>query len=95
MLVRVFDYTTEQFRVEDRTVRTLDRVEITKGLRVWDYDLQLGVIAFDDDASNPLRLPDVDRIEQVWFYVDRDNGGRKLMSDTRVWVRHPTSGERA
>jgi hypothetical protein len=95
MLVRVFDFTTETFRAEERSVRTLDRTEVTNGLRVWDYDLQRGIVVFSNDASDPLRLPDVDNIGQVWFYVEQDAGGRKLMSDTRVWVRHPTTGERA
>jgi hypothetical protein len=94
MRVKVFDFTTSEFRMEDRTVKTLDGVEITCGLRVWDYDLQRGVIAYDDDLS----VPDVDNSGQVWFYVDRDGPdmwGAKLMSDTRVWVRHPTTGEKA
>lgn len=91
MLVKVFDATTSEFRKEDRTVRTLDRVEITKGLRVWDYDLQRGAVTYGNDWN----IPDVDQIGQVWFRVQRDDGGSPLMSDTRVWRRHPTTGELA
>lgn len=95
MLVKVYDATTNEFRKEERTVRTLDGVEIVDGLRVWDYDLQRGVVEFDDD----LNIPDVDQSGQVWFHVDRDPdnelAGIKLMSDTRVWRRHPHTGELA
>lgn len=91
MQVKVFNFDTSEFDIEDRTVTTLDHHVIQNGLRVWDYDLERGTI--NTKANH--QVPDVDNTGQVWFHVDRDNGGQKLMSDTRVWVHHPTTGERA
>lgn len=60
---------------------TANGVEITDGLKVWDYNLEHGVVdltSLDSDG---------------WFYVTEDNGARFLMNSERVTTRHPYTGE--
>lgn len=73
--------------------QTLDGCRISDGLRVWDYDLDRVVIdlsrVFEEINQN-------DGSVAYWFDVQRvDGGGRKLMSNTRVWRSHPFTGEAA
>jgi len=64
---------------------TSDRVEITDGLAVWDYNLDPGYVALSQLGSDG------------WFNVVRNPGDRNgsLMNAERVCVRHPYSGQLA
>lgn len=58
-------------------MRTADGVEIVDGMRVWDYNLDAGVV-------------DLSRLDSGgWFDVKTDGGGRSYMNAERVCVRHP------
>lgn len=64
-------------------MRTADGVEITDGLRVWDYNLRRGTV-------------DLSRLgTDGWFHVQTDEGGCSLMNAERVCVRHPFTRETA
>lgn len=66
-----------------RTRRTVDRVTITDGLAVWDYNLTPGrVIMSTMDGEG-------------WFNVYTINGDRSLMNGERVITRHPSTGQSA
>lgn len=64
-------------------MKTADGVEITQGLRVWDYNLERGEVDLTHLDS------------QGWFDVNVDSGGRSYMNAERVCTRHPFTGERA
>jgi hypothetical protein len=75
--------------------RTIDGIPITKGLRVWDYDLRAGTVVADEhDGDHGFE-------DQHWYRVCRDlnedgtGGGYSIMDGTRMWVAHPTTGDRA
>ena len=74
---------------------TVDRQVITDGMRVWDYDLDRVTVDLsrmtDSVTGEFFREPDP--MGQYWFDVRTESGGRKTMSDTRVVVRHPFTGE--
>lgn len=65
-------------------MKTANGVEITDGLRVWDYNLDRGVVDLSSLGSDG------------WFYVGLDDQrGRTLMNWERVTTRHPFTGELA
>jgi len=66
-----------------RTRRTADRVVITDGLAVWDYNLNPGRVV--------LSTMDGDG----WFNVDTINAGRSLMNGERVTTVLPRTGQSA
>jgi hypothetical protein len=72
------------------SMRTADGVPIVDGLRVWDYNLDRGVV----DLSNARRM-----VQYVpsdgWFDVRLDGGGKSLMNAERVVTRHPVTRETA
>jgi hypothetical protein len=85
--VRVIGTTTLEWCGDTRmtpyeSMTTADGVEITHGMRVWDYDLRKGTV-------------DLSTLRDGWFYVNGDNGGRSLMNAERVCVRHPFTKESA
>jgi hypothetical protein len=64
-------------------MKTADGVEITDGMRVWDYNLERGTV-------------DLGRLDDLgWFDVRTDDGGRSYMNAERVCVRHPFTRESA
>ena len=63
--------------------RTVDRVEITDGLWVWDYDLDLSRISFADTSM--LNSEHFDG----WFSLWSLEGRRKLMNGERMVTVHP------
>jgi hypothetical protein len=68
---------------------TIDGQTITHGLRVWDYNLDLAVV--DVLASEVDR-----RYWDGWFDMKDLEGHRSsTMNGERMWVRHPTTGEKA
>lgn len=75
-------------------MRTADGVEITHGLRVWDYDAQRGSVDLEYHAAEAETNQNNGHVEH-WFYVARDTGGHKLMSESRVTTRHPFTREKA
>lgn len=71
-------------------MRTADGVLITDGLRVWDYDLNRGVVDLSNARFMVKYAP-----SDGWFNVRLDAGGRSLMNAERVCVRHPFTRESA
>jgi len=66
---------------------TLDGVEVVPGLRVWDYDLRRRVVG---EVSS--READGD----PWYVmraVDAPDLRGSDMNPSRMWVRHPSTGE--
>lgn len=76
--------------VDIDTMRTADGVLIVDGMRVWDYNLDAGVV----DLSNARFMMQYVPFDG-WFNVRLDNGGRSLMNAERVAVRHPMSRKAA
>ena len=78
-----------------RLLRTLDHVQITDGLAVWDYNLDRGFVRLDFDREGDYAIggPKWDG----WFEVVAAPGDRlgSLMNGERVWTRHPSTGEKA
>lgn len=72
---------------------TLDRVLVTRGLRVWDYDLKPGTVVADEHDG------DYGNESDHWFRVVRDpnpdgtGGGYRLFNGSRMWTRHPSTGK--
>ena len=71
---------------------TIDGVPVTRGLRVWDYDLNLGTVTGVTHVE-PLR--EGQTVATVWFQVTRDKGGASMMDGSRLWTRDPSTGEPA
>jgi hypothetical protein len=71
----------------DKTFRTLDGVEITDGLRVWDYNMNRVLVSLDGRQW--------EENGKLWFDCRNEWTGMlaSLMSNDRVWVRHPSTGE--
>lgn len=68
---------------------TLDGVEVVPGLRVWDYDLRRRVV----DQPRPYKEGNGD---QWWDMTDPETGRRgSMMNASRMWARHPSTGEPA
>jgi hypothetical protein len=76
---------TEGFNPHATT--TLDGVLITRNLVVWDYNLRLSVITEDKDMY---RCPDYCAGDH-WF----DTTSGHYFNGSRMWVRHPISGQPA
>lgn len=67
---------------------TLDGVEVKPGLRVWDYNLRRAVVVGLQPYQNPA--------EGDWYDMATVDGERSsMMNPSRMWVRHPATGERA
>lgn len=79
-------------RRSDGVLTNDNGVDIVNGLRVWDYDLEPGTVVID---ANEQSHPDYDfhKYWDGWFHVYTDDGRRKLMNGSRLWVRHPHTGE--
>jgi hypothetical protein len=73
-------------------VKTANGVTITNGLRVLDYDYEIGTVDLDYRDPYPETNQNNGHVEW-WFYVRRDSGGHKLMSESRVTTRHPSTGK--
>ena len=71
------------------TYRTNDGVEITHGLPVWDYNLRRVVVSLDGTEW--------EENGKLWFDTRTVVMGDRasLMSNDRVWTRHPMTGEQA
>jgi hypothetical protein len=70
------------------TDRTLDGVEVTPGLKVWDYNLQRAVVVGPQKWGNPN--------EAAWYDMTKPDGTPSSMMDAgRMWRRHPRTGELA
>jgi len=68
---------------------TLDGVEVVPGLKVWDYDLRRRI------AAAPVSHTESNG-DQWWIMIDPETGRRgSIMNPSRMWVRHPSTGERA
>jgi hypothetical protein len=65
--------------------RTSDGVEITIGLAVWDYDLELGTVTGEPSAWNP----------GWWHVTPVTANGHKLMDGSRLTTVHPFTGVEA
>ena len=63
--------------------RTVDGVEITDGLWVWDYDLDLSRVSLADTTGM-----DSDHFDG-WFGLWSFGGRRKLMNGERMVTVHP------
>lgn len=78
-------------------MKTIDRHIITNGMVVWDYDLDIVTVDLSK-MTDPILSQfycEPDPIGQYWFDVKTESGHRKTMSDTRVWLYHPMTGEKA
>jgi hypothetical protein len=70
------------------SARTIDGVLIRKGLRVIDYNLDLGVV----DSIHHVESHPHDRVQDVvWYNIRLDNGGRSSMDGGRLWTRLQTN----
>jgi len=66
------------------TEYTIDGHKVTKGMRVWDYDLNRAIVGEEKPYS------------PGWFEMTTPEGKRSsMMNGSRMWVRHPMTGERA
>jgi hypothetical protein len=75
-------------------MKTADGYLITDGMSVWDYDLERVTVDLARfNISNYMKEPDP--LGQYWFDVKTESGDVKIMSDTRVCVIHPFTGEKA
>ena len=69
--------------------RTVDGVEITDGMLVWDYDLDLSRVSFRDTYVGFHEF-------DGWFTVFAvGNGERKIMNGERMVTVHPFTRQRA
>lgn len=69
--------------------RSIDGYDITEGMRVWDYNLDPGVVRL---AERTMEYHDGD----VWFEVVPDGLDRgSAMNGTRVWKLHPRTRQPA
>lgn len=76
------------------TTHTLDGVEVVPGLLVWDYDLRpRRVVQRHDTYRVSLGLPPEE--DPWWEMEDPVTGTRGSdMNCSRMWVRHPSTGQR-
>lgn len=64
---------------------TIDGVEITEGMRVWNYDLRVSVVGKPDPCYG-----------EGWFDMRSPEGGRmSAMNGERMWFYHPRTGQPA
>lgn len=70
-------------------MRTADGVPIVDGMRVWDYNLDRGVV----DLSEGRRRIGYGLPFTGWFDVRLDGGGRSWVDASRVATRHPMTRE--
>lgn len=59
--------------------KTIDGIIVTKGMRVWDYNLRQSTVTD--------RRPFIDNQCKAWFNTDHGQ-----FDGSRMWVRHPTTG---
>jgi hypothetical protein len=75
--------------------KTIDGVTIVDGLRVWDYNLDIAVV----DVKGTREADPSYKYHQHWdgWFEMKDPEGHRssTMNGERMWVRHPTTGERA
>jgi hypothetical protein len=57
--------------------KTIDGVEVTKGLRVWDYNLDPATVTGVQSVSHGI----------TWFKTDTG-----MFDGSRMWVHHPSDG---
>lgn len=69
-------------------MRTADGVVIVDGLRVRDYDHEIVTVDLAYRDPYPETNQNNGHVEW-WFYVRRDSGGHKLMSESRVSMAFP------
>lgn len=75
------------------TVLTLDGYEIVDGMGAWDYDLDRVTV---DLSRVREEINQNNNSSAFWFDVHRvGDDRRKLMSNTRLWRFHPSTGEAA
>jgi hypothetical protein len=69
--------------------KTIDGYAVVPGLQVWDYDLNRARVVGPQKYRNPH--------EAQWYEMETIDGSRrsKMMDGGRMWVHHPTTGERA
>jgi len=73
--------------------KTIDGVEIVDGLRVWDYNLDIAVVDVVGTKAYHANHPEY---WDGWFEMKDPDGNRSsTMNGERMWVRHPTTGEKA
>jgi hypothetical protein len=66
--------------------RTIDGVPVVEGMLVWDYDLRRAVVGPPQKWGNPA--------EPTWYDMRTPDGERSSMMDaSRMWHRHPSTGE--
>lgn len=76
--------------------RTIDGVQITHGLRVWDYDLKRRTVDVEGTSwADP--SSDFHKYWDGWFEMRTLDGDRfcSKMNGERMWTRHPRTGEQA
>lgn len=81
---RGFEEIPQAERESDPRFRTANGVQITDGLRVWDYDLKSGSVDFAETARFGRSYWD------GWFRVRVDGAERtSMMNGERITTRHP------
>jgi hypothetical protein len=75
--------------------KTIDGVTIVDGLRVWDYDLRRTTVDVKG-TSWASEDSEFHKYWEGWFEMKTTDGVRtSSMNGVRMWVRHPTTGEKA
>jgi hypothetical protein len=65
--------------------RTIDGVPVTPGLRVIDYNMDAGAVAFIDHVSFAHSSDPEPTV--VWFKIRLDKGGWSTMDGLRLWTK--------
>jgi hypothetical protein len=76
---------------------TLDHYDVVPGLRVWDYDLRVRVVAPLEGTYADPKSEYHDSWDGFYTMIDPVTGSDRCskMTGDRMWVRHPTTREQA
>lgn len=79
--------------IEGRFTADRTPVQVTVGLRVWDYNLRQGTVV--EVAHHYDGTPDSVRGVVAWHLVREDDSGlTDIFDGSRMWTIHPVTGER-
>ena len=74
--------------------KTIDGEDIVEGLRVWDYNLDVAIVVIK--GTDAEETHEYHKYWDGWFDMKDPDGNRSsTMNGERMWVRPPTTGEKA